>query len=93
MSVGGGVELQVTNLDPGIDQRDVRQLISNLFEEYISIQGVNVYRQDGGGVGAWGVNLCRAASALTFLRRFLAPKPPLFLPLNLLSVWFALRLN
>ena len=52
MSEGGEVELQVTNLDPGIDRRDVRQLISNLFGEYISIQGVNVYRQDGGGVGA-----------------------------------------
>ena len=35
--------------------------------------GVSWGVNGGGGVGTWGVNLCRAASALIFLRRFLAP--------------------
>ena len=52
MSENGGVELQVTNLDPGIDQREVRQLVSSLFNEYVSVSGVNIYRQEGGGLGA-----------------------------------------
>ena len=47
-----GVELQVTNLDPGIDQREVRQLVTALFSEYVTLSGVNIYRQDGGGLGA-----------------------------------------
>jgi len=47
-----GVELQVTNLDPGIEQREVRQLVTALFNEYVTLSGVNIYRQDGGGLGA-----------------------------------------
>jgi len=47
-----GVELQVTNLDPGIDQRDVRELVTALFTEYATLSGVNIYRQEGGGLGA-----------------------------------------
>jgi len=46
------VELQVTNLDPGIDQREVRQLVTALFNEFVTLSGVNIYRQDGGGLGA-----------------------------------------
>jgi len=46
------VELQVTNLDPGIDQREVRQLVMALFNEFVTLAGVNIYRQDGGGLGA-----------------------------------------
>ena len=46
------VELQVTNLDPGIDQREVRQLVMALFNEFVTLLGVNIYRQDGGGLGA-----------------------------------------
>jgi len=48
----GGIELQVTNLDPGIEQRDVRQLITSLFSECVAISSVSVYRLDGGSVGA-----------------------------------------
>jgi len=47
-----GVELQVTNLDPGIEQREVRQLVTSLFNEFVTLLGVNIYRQDGGGLGA-----------------------------------------
>jgi len=47
-----GVELQVTNLDPAIDQREVRQIVTSLFNEYVTLSGVNIYRQDGGGLGA-----------------------------------------
>jgi len=47
-----GVELQVTNLDPGIDQRDARQLVIALFNEFVNLSSVNVYKQEGGGLGA-----------------------------------------
>ena len=46
------VELQVTNLDPGIDQKEVRQLVIALFNEFVTLSSVNIYRQDGGGLGA-----------------------------------------
>ena len=52
MADTGGVELQVTNLDPAIDQREVRQLITTLFNEFVTLSGVNIYRQEGGGLGA-----------------------------------------
>lgn len=48
-----GVDLQVTNLDPTIEQRDMRHVISQLFCEYVGVTSVSVYRLDSGGsVGA-----------------------------------------
>ena len=43
---------QVTNLDPSIEQRDVRQLITSLFSECVAVSSVNIYRLEGGSVGA-----------------------------------------
>ena len=42
----------MTNLDPGIEQRDVRQLITSLFSECVAVSSVSVYRLEGGSVGA-----------------------------------------
>jgi len=48
-----GVDLQVTNLDPSIEQRDMRQVITQLFSEVVAVTSVSVYRVDSGGsVGA-----------------------------------------
>ena len=46
-----GVELQVTNLDNGIEQREVKQLVTSLFNECVSVLSVTVYRMEGGSLG------------------------------------------
>ena len=50
-SPGLGVELQVTNLDTGIEQREVKQLVTSLFNEVVTVLSVNVYRMEGGSLG------------------------------------------
>ena len=42
---------QVTNLDTGIDQREVKQLVTSLFNECVTVTSVQVYRMEGGSVG------------------------------------------
>ena len=44
--------LQVTNLDPGIESHDVRQLVTSLFSECVAVLQVSVYRLEGGSYGA-----------------------------------------
>ena len=51
LSPGPGVELQVTNLDTGIEQREVKQLVTSLFNECVTVLSVNVYRMEGGSLG------------------------------------------
>ena len=41
----------MTNLDTGIDQREVKQLVTSLFNECVTVTSVQVYRMEGGNVG------------------------------------------
>ena len=41
------VELQVTNLDQNIDQRDMKKTIMNIFREHVSVMSVSVFFQSG----------------------------------------------
>ena len=41
----------MTNLDTGIDQREVKQLVTSLFNECVTVTSVQVYRMEGGSVG------------------------------------------
>ena len=50
--MGEEVELQVSNLDPVIDHREVKHLVTALFSEYVKLLRVDIYRQEGGGLGA-----------------------------------------
>ena len=40
---------KVTNLDPSIEQRDMRHVITQLFIDYVAVTSVSVYRLDSGG--------------------------------------------
>ena len=42
---------KVTNLDTGIEQREVKQLVTSLFNECVSVISVQVYRMEGGSLG------------------------------------------
>ena len=41
------VELQVTNLDQNIDQRDMKKTILNIFREHVTVMSVSVFFQSG----------------------------------------------
>ena len=41
------IELQVTNLDQNIDQRDMKKTIMNIFREHVTVMSVSVFFQSG----------------------------------------------
>ena len=41
----------MTNLDTGIEQREVKQLVTSLFNECVAVTSVQVYRMEGGSLG------------------------------------------
>merc|ERR1712223_28465 len=46
------VELQVTNLDQNIDQRDMKKTIMNIFREHVSVMSLSVFFQSDGNMAA-----------------------------------------
>lgn len=45
------INAKVTNLDTGIEQREVKQLVTSLFNECVTVTSVQVYRMEGGSLG------------------------------------------
>ena len=45
------IPFQVTNLDTGVEQREVKQLVTSLFNECVAVTSVQVYRMEGGSLG------------------------------------------
>ena len=61
ISVGGGapavitnspVELQVTNLDQSVDQKDMKMLIAKMFRTHVGVMHVSTFFQSDGNLAA-----------------------------------------
>lgn len=46
------MELQVSNLDQNIDQREMKKMITNIFREHVPILHVSVFFQSDGNMAA-----------------------------------------